>query len=530
VTPLSGLTIVDALTSPQLFGGLPAFRSLTTWRTWLVALKALYGLPLDDGEARTFCRCTGRSRYQPRPGGFPEAVFIVGRQAGKSRIVGLLSAFEAMRAPREPDGHETYALSIAQDQRSSMRSLFRYSTSPFDKLPVLRSLVSGQRADAWTLTTGVVLAAMPCRPESVRGLRARFIACDELAYFRSSENLPVDTEMLRACRPCLATTGGKLVTLSSPAGATGALWDLHRQHFGRDDSDVLVWVASAPDMNPTLPRDYVDRMRQNDPDAYRSEVLAEFRQGVSSLFDPSALDAVVLPGVRERLPDPRRRYAAFVDVSGGRHDRFAVAVASCEPDGIAMLDALWTWHPPFDPGVVIRDASERLRAYRIDTVTGDRFAAGFVPEAFAAHGVRYEASTRDRSRIYVDTLPMVNAARVRLLDRPDLLREMRGLERRVSRNGREAVDHVRGSHDDAANATCGALLAAHGFLTDPRQQPILVCEFSGRVREAIYPDGRVVDGRLLAMPRVDLHAMSDPLFADALACRQAYDRSLQPRG
>ncbi len=485
MTPLSGLTIVDALTSPQLFGGLPAFRSLTTWRTWLVALKALYGLPLDDGEARTFCRCTGRSRYQPRPGGFPEAAFIVGRQAGKSRIVGLLSAYEAMRAPREPDGTETYVLSVAQDQRAAMRSLFRYSTAPFDRLPVLRALVTGRRADAWTLDTGTVLAAMPCKSESVRGLRARFIACDELAYFRSSENLPADVEMLRACRPCLATTGGKLVTLSSPAGATGALWDLHRAHFGRDDSDVLVWVASAPDMNPTLPRDYLDRMRASDPDAYRSEVLAEFRQGVSSLFDPAALDAVVLSGVRERLPETGRPYVAFVDASGGRHDRFAVAVASADPDGRAVLDAVWTWSPPFDPLAVVREVCDRLRPYRVGTVTGDRYGSGFVTEAFTAGGLRYLASDRDRSRVYLDTLPLVNAGQVRLLDRPDLLRELRGLERRVTRNGRESVDHVRGSHDDAANAACGAVVLARALVAPTRTGMFDV--FTGRPVEPWWP-------------------------------------------
>jgi hypothetical protein len=49
---------------------------------------------------------------------------------------------------------------------------------------------------------------------------------DELAFYRSTENIPVDVEMLRALRPCLATTGGKLIVLSSPYGSTGALYDL----------------------------------------------------------------------------------------------------------------------------------------------------------------------------------------------------------------------------------------------------------------------------------------------------------------
>src|SRR5207249_3565886 len=95
------------------------------------------------------------------------------------------------------------------------------------------------------LENGVILAAYPCRPAAVRGLRARVICLDELAFYRSAENFPVDTEMLRACRPCLATTGGKLIVLSSPYAQAGALYELAKRHYGQD-SPILVWTASAP--------------------------------------------------------------------------------------------------------------------------------------------------------------------------------------------------------------------------------------------------------------------------------------------
>jgi hypothetical protein len=91
---------------------------------------------------------------------------------------------------------------------------------------------------------GVVLASYPCRPHAVRGLRAVVVTVDEVAFFRDSENNPVDREMLRAVRPCLATTNARLVILSSPYGQAGALSDLHRRHFGRDDAPMLVWQAS----------------------------------------------------------------------------------------------------------------------------------------------------------------------------------------------------------------------------------------------------------------------------------------------
>jgi hypothetical protein len=132
--------------------------------------------------------------------------------------------------------------------------------------------------------------------------------------------------MWRALRPTLATTGGPLIVLSSPYGQSGALWDLHRKRYGRDDSSTLVWQASAPPMNPTLPADYLERMRADDPEAYRSEVLGEFRAG-STFFEPDSLAACLVEDRRELLPVREAKYAGFVDPSGGARDAFTVAIA-----------------------------------------------------------------------------------------------------------------------------------------------------------------------------------------------------------
>lgn len=241
---------------------------------------------------------------------------------------------------------------------------------------------------------------------------------------------PVDQEMLRAARGRLATTGGKLVVLSSPYAAAGALYDLHRRHYSRDDSPVLVWQASAPAMNPTLPADYIERMAQDDPEAYRSEVLGEFRQGVSTFLDADTIEASVDYGIRERARLPGVMYLSFDDpASGSGSDAWTKAIARREGDRV-VLDIMRAWRPPFNPGGVIAESAALSNAYGLHSTTGDRFAAGFVLEGFRAHGVNYAPSTLDRSALYLELLPLMNADRVRLLDVPDLLRELRGLERR----------------------------------------------------------------------------------------------------
>ena len=455
------LTIIEALTHPQIFGALPAFQNLESWSAWLVFLKASYGLPLADAtELAIFTKHTGRSVYAPPSGGFAEVVCITGRQSGKTRIAGLIADYEAVTAQPEADKTETYALLLAQDQRSAIRALFGYAKSPFEVVPSLQSEVFSITADTIKLANGVNVCAYPCRPAAVRGLRARVVICDELGFFTSTENIPTDLEMLRAVRPTLATTGGKLIVLSSPYGQHGALWDLHRNNFGRDDAPVLVWQASAPEMNPTLSKNYLERMEQDDPESFRAEVLGQFRSGVSTLLDIEAIKACVAIGVRERAPQADVSYRSFTDPSGGRHDRFAVAVAHVEGTRV-VLDAVRSWYPPFSPATVIVEACTFLKTYRLTSTTGDRYSAEFCAEQFKLNGIVFEPSERNRSEIYLELLPLVNSERAVLLDHPELLRELRGLERRRGSGGKDKVDHRgAGSRDDVANASSGALVLA----------------------------------------------------------------------
>lgn len=450
------LTIVQGLEDPGLFGGLAAFRDLSSWRAWLVFLRAAYGLPLEGEDLETFRRHTGRSTYSPPPGGFPEVVCIVGRQSGKTRIASTIAAFEAVLAEREPDRTELYALLVAQDHRAALRALFGYVRAPFENVPVLQRSVAEVRSDTLRLRSGVTVAAYPCRPAAVRGLRAKVAVVDELAFFTATDGRPQDVEMLRALRPALATTGGKLVILSSPYASTGALWELHRRHFGRDESTTLVWQASAPEMNPSLPADYLERMREDDPEAYRSEVLGEFRSGVATFFDPDALEGCVIPERRELPPSPGLRYGAFVDPSGGSRDAFTLAVGHVER-GLVVIDVVRAWTPPFNPSGVVEECAALVKSYRVSEVTGDRYAGEWPREQFRANGIHYRVAERDRSALYLETLPKVNAGTVELPDDPKLLREFRGLERRRGTSGRDRVDHRPGQHDDLANAVAGVV-------------------------------------------------------------------------
>ena len=79
----------------------------------------------------------------------------------------------------------------------------------------------------------------------------------------------------------------------------------------------------------------------------------------------------------------------------------------------------------------------------------------------------YEHSEKTKSQIYQDALPLINSRTAALLDDPILRRQLVTLERKMTRGGKDSIDHSPGGRDDVANAACGALVYAGESPGDP---------------------------------------------------------------
>jgi hypothetical protein len=65
----------------------------------------------------------------------------------------------------------------------------------------------------------------------------------------------------------------------------------------------------------------------------------------------------------------------------------------------------------------------------------------------------------NRSEIFLNFPPALNADKVRLLDVPRFRQQLLALERKTIRGtGRDVVDHPKAGSDDLANASCAALV------------------------------------------------------------------------
>ena len=278
------------------------------------------------------------------------------------------------------------------------------------------------------------------------------------AFWRDESSASPDIETYRAVLPALATTQGMLIGISTPYRRVGLLHQKHRDFFGVNDPSVLVVAGSSQQFNPTLDATVIDRACASDPEAARAEWNAEFRSDLAAFLDDALIEAAVDYGRPLELP-PRRgiKYKCFTDASGGRGGAYTLAIGHKEGE-CCVVDVLLGRHPPFDPVHATQAFAARAKEYGCTEVVGDNYAAAWVETAWRDAGLRYRRSEVPKSQIYLETLPLWTRGLVSIPDHKYLIRELRLLERRTSRQGKDTVDHGRGGSDDYANAVAGMLV------------------------------------------------------------------------
>lgn len=449
-------SIIDCIDHGELFGSLPAFQNLSSWAAWLVWLKAVFALSMNGDELEIYRQSTGREK--PPTSEPSEAYTIVGRRGGKSFISALTAVFVAcFRRYRQylNAGEQAVVLILARD-RDQAKIVFRYIKGILSSIPALAALVINEKADEVELDNGVIIMVKTADYRSIRGLSIAFCIADEVAFW-DNQGVSPDAEIFTALRPAMATIpGAKLLCISTGYAKAGILYEQYREHYGKEDDHTLVWQAPTSVMNPTISKALIDRELEKDPESARAEWLGQFREDLQAAFSPESIAACVISGRDELMPTKSIAYEAFTDPSGGRSDAFTLGIGHRDVTEKAVIDCLRFWRPPFDPSVVVAEAGEILRRYGVVTVGGDNYGGEWPVEQFKRHGIHYERQTRSKSELYLALIPVVNSQQIELPDNSQLINELRRLERRRGRAGKDTIDHpASGGHDDLANSIAG---------------------------------------------------------------------------
>jgi hypothetical protein len=444
--------IERAATDRRLLGA--ALGDLKTWAAWFVILKAAFGLRLKPEELVLFEELAGGRK--PPTERVQELWVIAGRRGGKTRIASMIATFfsafadNAGALAQGEVGH-VLALAPSKDQARIIRD---YAGGHFAASPILRQEVESESATEIRLKGNICLGVHSNSFRTVRGRTLLAAVFDEVSFWRDESSASPDKEVYRAVLPALASTGGMLVGISTAYRRLGLLYEKHRDHFGAE-GDVLVIQAPTERLNPTIDKRIIARACESDASAALSEWDAEFRNDLSSFLDDAQIDVAVDRSRPIELSFNRfYKYFAFTDASAGRKDHFTAAVAHKEGSRV-IVDVVRGQRPPFDPQSVAYDFAKLARSYGCQEIVGDNFAGEWVAAAFRSAGIGYRRSDVARSGLYLEMLPLFSQGTISIPNHPQLIRELRLLERRTSRMGADRVDHPTSGSDDYANSLAG---------------------------------------------------------------------------
>jgi hypothetical protein len=448
-----------------------------------VILRALYGLPLSDSQVEIYRKLTyNESVFEPDTDK-SEAILVLGCRSGKSFLAAVIALYEATARGDKwrkylGEGETGYAVITAtriqqasQILQATCLRLLQNSKIPFMLESPLQSELK--------LKNGLSIASYPCNSTAGRGLPIFLLIFDELAHFRI-EGKDYDERIFSALNPRRAQfPGAKCLKISTPAGKQGLFWNEFSEGFkvpGR-----LTVQGSTSLVNPLISKDFIEAEYRRNPDSAACEFGAEFAEKVDAFFPyDKLLECFVLDG---DIPyDSRYRYFCGLDQSGlaGR-DRFALSIAHLDNDDRVFVDAIRAWETR-DADLILSEIKEITGAYKIPTVSVDRYALGWVRQALEKVGL--EVQVRELLPvIYSNLKSLVIAGRVTLPNNKPLRDALVRTQAFYGRSNQLSISHERDAlgHADVADAVAAAVFACSNRLLPAE----LVAMFSGKGRFSV---------------------------------------------
>jgi hypothetical protein len=423
-----------------------------SWVNWRALLGGALGCPLDAQGADVFRLLTKR---EPLKAPARELWLAIGRRGGKNRVSAACIVYLALLKKWTLAPGETPTVLVLASDRVQAKVAFRYILGLLRSHPSLAREIVNVTADTIMLLNGVEIAIGTADNAAVRGRTIVACICDEFAFWAHEEA----AEVLRALRPGMATQpDSMLIVISSVFAAYGPFYEARRAHFGVDDSRVLYAVATSQQMNPTLDDAFIAAELARDPAANSAEYLSIERSDRAGFADVALVDGNTRASVRELPRVQGVSYVGALDVSGGRDDATAAAIAFRDGDR-AIIAACRRWSSPHDASVVASQVAEFLKGYGLTSAVADDYGAGLSTAVYRPAGLTLTKAENNASDTYLRLLPLLTSNRIEMPPDPILRHELLGLERHVRSSGKDFVTHRDGAHDDLANAVARAAVA-----------------------------------------------------------------------
>ena len=220
-----------------------------SWSRWKTILKAAFGEKMSADEIGAFKEVAEREPPKHQVGKF---VVIAGRGAGKDSIASAIAATTGANFKGKLRPGEHAVVMVIAVERTQAGICHRYIRGYFEKVPALAALVKTIGDDSIELRNGVVIEVHTNNYRSVRGRSILCAIFDEVAFWRSEDS---QHPTLKSRAQLLRTGARAWINadlISTAHKRSGLLYQEWKNHYGRDDDDVLVVKGTTLQFNPTF--------------------------------------------------------------------------------------------------------------------------------------------------------------------------------------------------------------------------------------------------------------------------------------
>jgi hypothetical protein len=396
-------TLEELVTSPRGFAlGCKPDGTNTVTPLQRAIMRILEGRPLGDlASNKTVQRALGlKGGKLPEFDGPPAEVDILAAVRGAKS---LMAAATALNASQTCDltglaKGEIPRYSIVSLEKDNAAVTYGHLVAVLSQPDLVHLRVSKNLEGEWTELikdsglsfSGSVFVWHPSgRPVEIRvtagkraggGLISRWsigLVLDEAPRMLGEDEAVVNyTEARRAVRTRLRD-GAQILSIGSPHRAQGPVYERFLLHWGAPTKHRVIIKANGPSMNPTWwTAARIREIREEDPDAYKTDVLAEFLEPVSALIHPLDVSKCTRDepmhieyqeghDYTARM-DPATRRNAWTFAIGDRVGRTKRVVYHREWRGTSL--------EPLSPRAVLTDIAKKLREYHLDWLATDQWS------------------------------------------------------------------------------------------------------------------------------------------------------------
>lgn len=444
------------------------------------------------------------------PKEYNEVWMMAGIRAGKSTaLAATVTAYEATLG-----GHEEHTrgdrpivcFQIAQDLRMAKYSLHSIKAI-IETMPWCKDWIQNSVADRLELSNRVTIATTPPTVKSIRGYDSPVAVLDEVAvWYTEADSANPDFEIYNQASSRQAQfSHPKIAGISSPWAMQGLLhqrWIAGTEgcklrcpaHLGQPTVDtcpacaalrvphagrLFLHATTAGLGSPAVKHTWLVTQQAADPRSFARECLATPQESVSGFLDAAKVSAAVDVATIERPPSDGNVYVAAMDPAF-RHDSFTFTIVHADPKVGIVQDVVRAWRPlpgqSLNPAVILPDIAALLKQYRIFSVYSDQYQFESLVQLALGHGFSIEGvdfTASSKADIYGNLKSLVAQGRLRLLDHPDTVRELKQLEMQLTQGGGVRIAAPRGLHDDLATVVALAAQKAIWMLPLAPTAPVV---------------------------------------------------------